>query len=151
LAIQHSATAFDTSPQALIALHAEGVTMAILNSMLAAESGKPAPPAGPAAPLPAKNKANPPNLRTIRKVVVQTGWEDDEPEIARKITSIQKHTCLTVVETEASADAILVWSLEALTGGALELRSKDGQVLWSKEGNFTTPLKALKQALGCPK
>ena len=82
---------------------------------------------------------------------METNWEDDDNVNARKAISVQKHTCLQVVETEGAADAILAWSVEAFTGGALELRSKDGQVLWYRVGSFTTPLKALKEALGCPK
>jgi hypothetical protein len=151
LAIQHSSTVFDTSPQALISLHAQGVPQTVLDAMLTAGSQKPTPPAGPAVPTPTKVEASPPDLHTIRKIFLETEWVDDDAETARKVIAIQKHTCLRVVETREAADATLTWLPESFTGGALELQSKDGQVLWSKVGSFTTPLKALKQALGCPK
>jgi hypothetical protein len=151
LAIQHSSTAFDTSPQALISLHTQGVPQAVLDAMLTAGSQKPTPPAGPAVQTPTQVKARTPDMHTIRKIFLETEWADDDVDTARKVIALQRHTCLQVVETAGAADATLTWSPEAFTGGALELRSKDGRVLWSKVGSFTIPLKALKQALGCPK
>ncbi len=151
LAIQHSLTVFDTSPQALISLHAQGVPQPVLDAMLAAGSQKPTSPAGPVVPTPTQVPAKAPDLHTIRKIFLKTEWLDDDAETARKVIAIQKHTCLQLVETAEAADATLRWTPEAFTGGALELRSKDGQVLWTKVGGWTTPLKALKQALGCPK
>jgi hypothetical protein len=156
LAIQHSATLFDTSPPALISLHTEGVPRTVLDAMLTAGSQNPTPPAAPpvptpAAPTTAKVKASTPDLHTIRKIYLETAWADDEAITARRVMAIQKHTCLQVVETAGAADATLTWSGLGLTGGALELRTNDGLVLWSKVGSFTTPLKAMSLALGCPK
>ena len=98
-----------------------------------------------------RTKGNPPDLHAIRKVLLDADWADDEVILARKSGAIAKRTCLQVVDTPAAADAILKWSIQGFTGGALELRSKDGQVIWSKAGSVTTPLAALKQAVGCPK
>lgn len=96
-------------------------------------------------------KSPPPPLHSIRKVIIDADWTDDDVVMAKKTAAITKHTCLQVVDTLAAADAILKWSIEGFTGGILELRSKDGQVLWSRAGGFNTPLGAMKQALGCPK
>lgn len=98
-----------------------------------------------------KTEDRPPELHAIRKVVIDADWSDDDEMLARKSLAIARHTCLQVVDTLAAADAVLKWSIQGFTGGALELRSKDGQVLWSKAGSFSTPLTALKQAVGCPK
>lgn len=149
LAIQHGPTAFDTSPQALIALHREGVPQAVLDAMLTAGSSKPASPAGQAAATP--TKGSPPDLHSVRKVFLDIPWVEDDADTARKVVAIQKHTCLQLVATADVADATLTWSQGGFMGATLELHSKDGQVLWSKSGAYSTPLKALKQALGCPK
>ncbi|MGO8788866.1 MAG: hypothetical protein ACLQVL_15990 [Terriglobia bacterium] len=99
----------------------------------------------------AKDKGNPRDLHAIRKVLLDADWSDDDDVLARKSEAIAKRTCLQVVDTSAAADAILKWSIQGFTGGALELRTKDGQVIWSKAGSVSTPLTALKQAVGCPK
>jgi hypothetical protein len=151
LAIHHNSTLFDTSPQALISLHTLGVPQTVLDAMLTAGSQTPAPPAAPGTPMPARVKASTPDLHTIRKIFLETAWADDDAMTARRVIAIQKRTCLRLVETAGAADATLTWSAQGLTGGALELRSNDGQVLWSKVGSFTIPLKAMSQALGCPK
>ncbi len=148
LAIQHSLTVFDTSPQALISLHAQGVPQPVLDAMLAAGSQKPTSPAGPVVPTPTQVPAKAPDLHTIRKIFLKTEWLDDDAETARKVIAIQKHTCLQVVETPAAADAILAWALEGLSGGALELRSKDGKVLWSKVGALPHPSRRSSKLLG---
>jgi hypothetical protein len=96
-----------------------------------------------------KVKSSPPDLRTIRKVYLETEWAIDDNARPRDIKAIEKHTCLQVVETPGAADAILNWTMLGFTGATLELQSKDGQTLWSRSG-LTPPLKALKQAVGCP-
>jgi hypothetical protein len=167
LAIQHNPTVFDISPQALISLHRLGVPPIVLDAMLTVGSEKPTPPAGPPERTPTnpaslgplqngssegiKIKGSAPDLHTIRKVLLETDWADDENVVAQKIKAVEKHTCLQVVQTSGAEDAILKWSIEGFDGAALELRSDDGQVLWSKVGGFTKPLGALKRAVGCPK
>jgi hypothetical protein len=99
----------------------------------------------------AKIKASTPDIHTIRKVFLDSDWADDDEAVARKVRSIVTHTCLQVVGTSEAADALLSWSIQGFTGGTLQLRSKDGLVIWSRGGSLATPLKALKQALGCPK
>jgi hypothetical protein len=96
-----------------------------------------------------KVKDSKPDLHTIRKVLFETEWADDDNARPREIIAIQKHTCLRIVDTLEAADATLSWQNQGLMGVAVELTGKDGQVLWSKRG-LTPPLKALKQALGCP-
>ena len=99
----------------------------------------------------AKAKASLPTLHSIRKVYLESDWADDDDAIARKAGTISKHTCLQVVATPAAADAILVWSIQGFTGGTLELRTKEGQLIWSRSGNLRTPLKVLDEAVGCSK
>ena len=99
----------------------------------------------------AKIKASTPDINKIRKVFLDSDWADDDEAVARKARAVETHTCLQVVGTTEAADAILSWSIQGFTGGALQLRSKDGQVIWARSGSFTTPLKVLKQELGCPK
>ena len=77
-------------------------------------------------------------------------WAEDDNARPRETIAIEKHTCLRVVDTAEAADASLNWSNQGLMGVALNLLSKDGQTLWSKRG-LTSPLKALNQAVGCPK
>jgi hypothetical protein len=165
LSIQTSSTAFDTSPQALISLKSQGVPPKVLDAMLAAGSEKQTPPAGPAVQTPANPasmgsvqggstkgneiKGGRPDLLKIRKVYLETDWVDDDYARPRAIIAIQKHTCLRVVDTSGDEDASLTWSNEGLMGVVLDLVSKDGQILWTKRG-LTAPLKALKQAVGCP-
>jgi hypothetical protein len=88
-------------------------------------------------------------LTKIRKILLETEWADDDNARPREVIAIQKHTCLRIVDTLEAADATLSWENQGLMGVALELSSKDGQVLWARRG-LTPPLKALKQALGCP-
>lgn len=145
LAIQHSPTQFDTSPQALIELRGQGVPEKVLNAMLSAGSGKPS--VATAAQTPAKAV----DLHTIRKVYLNTEWSDDDYMTSKKIGTIEKHTCLRVVGTMGAADASLTWTPDAFTGADIELLGKDGQVIWFKASGLTPPLKALKEALGCPK
>ncbi len=99
----------------------------------------------------AKIKESTPDIHKIRKVFLDSDWADDEDAVARKARAIETHTCLQVVGTTEAADAILGWSIQGFTGGMLQLRSKDGQVIWTRSGSLATPLKALKQDLGCPK
>jgi hypothetical protein len=99
----------------------------------------------------AAENERPPDLHAIRKVFLNSDWADDEIVLARKSAAIGKHTCLQVVDTLAAADAVLRWSIEGFGGGALELRSKEGQVIWSKSGSLSAPLGALNQAVGCRK
>ena len=162
LDIQTSPTAFDTSPQALVFLQRGGVSQTVIDAMLTAASGKPAPPAAtstPAAPASpaavksgpvadAKIKAPKPDVHKIRKVILEMDWADDETARARATLSLQKHTCLKVVDTPDTADAKLSWTNQGLMGVALLLYSKDDQELWSRRG-FIVPLKALREALGC--
>jgi len=151
LAIQHASTAFDTSAQALIDLHRQGVPQPVLDAMLTAGNSKAVSPAVTPASTPAKPGTAPPDLHKIRKVFLETEWADDDDVIARKVIAIHRRTCLQVVQTLNAADASLRWSDEGFTGAAFELHSKDGQVIWSRVGGFAPPFKALKQALGCPK
>ena len=164
LDIQTSPTAFDTSPQALVFLQRGGVSQTVIDAMLTAASGKPASPAttpalaasspaGPAAEKPgavleAKAKAPKPDLHKIRKVTLEMDWADDETARARALVSLQKHTCLKIVDTLDNADAKLTWTNQGLMGVDLHLYTKDDQQLWSKRG-FYVPVKALSQALGC--
>jgi hypothetical protein len=164
LDIQTSPTAFDTSPQALVFLQRGGVSQTVIDAMLTAASGKPAPPAAPSVPPPAKPvsaepvksgptadakiKAPKPDLHKIRKVVLEMDWADDETARPRAILALQKHTCLKVVDTLDTADAKLVWTNQGLMGVALQLLGKDDLELWNKRG-FTVPLKALRQVVGC--
>jgi hypothetical protein len=160
LSIQHSPAVFDTSPEALISLKRLGVTQKVLDAMLTAGSEKPTPPAGPPAQSPAHPEDAPTenkeikgstlDLHTIRKVLLETDWADDDNVRAQKVKAIQKHTCLKVVDAPEAADAVLGWSIENFTGASLELRSKDGQVIWDKTKELTPPLRALKEAVGCP-
>lgn len=99
----------------------------------------------------AKIKASTPDIRKVRKVFLDTDWADDDEAVARKARAVETHTCLQVVNTSEAADAILGWSIQGFTGGTLQLRSKDGKVIWTRSGSFVTPLKVLKQDLGCPK
>ena len=99
----------------------------------------------------AEDNKRPPDVHTIRKVFLDSDWADDDVVLARKSAAIGKHTCLQVVDTLAAADAILRWSIEGFGGGALELRTKEGQVIWSKSGSLSAPLGALNQAVGCRK
>jgi len=99
----------------------------------------------------AKIKASTPDIHNVRKVFLDTDWADDDEAVARKARAIMTHTCLQVVNTSEAADAILSWSIQGFTGGTLQLRSKDGQIIWTRSGSFVTPLKVLKQELGCPK
>ncbi|MGO8818098.1 MAG: hypothetical protein ACLQVG_25925 [Terriglobia bacterium] len=99
----------------------------------------------------ARLKESTPDIHKIRKVFLDSDWADDDEAVARKARAIETHTCLQVVATTEAADAILSWSIQGFTGGALQLRNKDGQVIWSRSGSLATPLKALKQELGCPK
>jgi hypothetical protein len=164
LDIQTSPTAFDTAPQALVFLQRGGVSQTVIDAMLTAASGKPAPPAVTPVPAPvdhageepaksapvtdAKIKAPKPNLHKIRKVILEMDWADDETARARAMVSLRKHTCLTVVETLDNADAKLTWTNQGLMGVDLHLYTKDDQELWSKRG-FYVPVKALGEALGC--
>ena len=166
LSIQHSSTGFDTSPQALISLHSQGVPQKVLDAMLTAESEKPTPTSVPAAPAPANSangapasigstksaetKSSPPDLHKIRKIHLEMDWAEDDNARPRETVAIEKHTCLRVVDAAEAADASLNWSNQGLMGVALNLLSKDGQTLWSRRG-LTSPLKALNQAVGCPK
>jgi len=164
LDIQTSPTAFDTSPQALVFLQRGGVSQTVIDAMLTAAGGKPAPPATTPVPAPAnpagagsvksepvadaKIKAPKPDLHKIRKVILEMDWADDETARARATLSLQKHTCLKVVDTLDTADARLSWTNQGLMGVALLLYSKDDQELWNRRG-FVVPLKALREALGC--
>jgi hypothetical protein len=166
LSIQHSSTVFDTSPQALISLQSQGVPQKVQDAMITAESEKPTPPSGPTARTPtnpasvasvpggstksAEIKASTPDLHKIRKILLEMDWAEDDNARPREVMAIEKHTCLRVVDTLGAADASLNWSNQGLMGVALDLLSKDGKELWSKRG-LTPPLKALKQAVGCPK
>jgi hypothetical protein len=166
LSIQHSSTDFDTSPQALISLQRQGVPHMVLNAMITAGSEKPTPPSVPSSPTPpnpangapapggspksAETKSSTPDLHKIRKILLEMDWAEDDNARPRETVAIQKHTCLRVVDTLEAADARLNWSNQGLMGAALDLLSKDGQELWSKRG-LTAPLKALNQAVGCPK
>jgi hypothetical protein len=167
LSIQHSSTAFNTSPQDLISLQNEGVPTSVLNAMVAAASGKvspavpapaPAPPPDARSPKPAQGasiktdevKAPVPDMHKIRKVVLQMDWADDENARAHAMQALAKHTCLRVVDDPKAADAVLIWTNQGLMGVALHLESKDGQELWNSRG-FWPPLKALSQVVGCPK
>jgi hypothetical protein len=167
LAIRHSSTVFDTSPQALISLKDQGVPQKVLDAMITAGSEKPTPPAGPAVrtptnpasvgPVPggpkegSEGKGRKPDLQTVRKVYLQIEeWADEDNARAQNSRAIEKRTCLKVVDTSGAADAILSWSNQGITGTYLELLSKDGEVIWSKRG-LAPPLGALKLAVGCPK
>lgn len=166
LSIQNSSTVFDTSPQALISLHSQGVPQRVLDAMLTAESEKPTPPSSPAAPTlanptrvasvpggstkSAETKSIPPDLHKIRKILLEMDWAEDDNARPRETVAIEKHTCLGVVDTAEAADAILNWSNQGLMGVALNLKSKDGEGLWGKRG-LRSPLKALNEAVGCPK
>ena len=165
LDIQTSPTAFDTSPQALVFLQRGGVSQTVIDAMLTAAGGKPAPPATTPVPAPAnpagagsvksgpvadaKIKAPKPDLHKIRKVILEMDWADDETARARAMVSLHKHTCLKIVDTLDNADAKLTWTNQGLMGVALLLYSKDDQELWSRRG-FVVPVKALREVLGCP-
>jgi hypothetical protein len=164
LDIQTSPTAFDTAPQALVFLQRGGVSQTVIDAMLRASSGKPAPPAATPGPAPAapaneepiksgpvadaKIKAPKPDLHKIRKVTLEMDWADDETARARALVSLRKHTCLKIVDTLDTADAKLTWTNQGLMGVDLHLYTKDDQDLWSKRG-FYVPVKALSEALGC--
>jgi hypothetical protein len=164
LDIQTSSSVFDTSPQALVFLQREGVSQTVIDAMLTAASGKPAPPAPapvptavtPATVEPAKSapvvdakvKAPKPDMHKIRKVVLEMDWADDETARPRAVLALEKHTCVTVVDTLATADAKLVWTNQGVMGADLQLFGKDDTALWEKRG-FMVPLKALNQELGC--
>ena len=60
LDIQTSPTAFDTSPQALVFLQRGGVSQTVIDAMLTAAGGKPAPPATTPVPAPANPAAGEP-------------------------------------------------------------------------------------------
>lgn len=154
LAIQHNAAQFDTSPQALIALRNQGVPEKVLNAMLSAGSGRPSVATAaqtPANTTAAQTPAKAVDLHSIRKVYLNPEWSDDDYMTAKKIRTIEKHTCLKMVGTMGAADASLTWVPDAFTGADMELLGKDGQVIWSRGSGLTPPLKALKEAVGCPK
>ncbi len=166
LSIQHSSTVFDTSPRTLISLQRQGVPQKVLDAMITAESEKSSPPSAPAAPTPAnpasappapgssaksaETKSSAPDLHKIRKILLEMDWAEDDSARPRETVAIEKHTCLRVVDTLEAADARLNWSNQGLMGVALNLQSKDGQALWGKRG-LRSPLKALNEAVGCPK
>jgi len=166
LSIQHSSTVFDTSPQGLIALQRQGVPQKVLDAMISAESEKASPPSAPAASTPAnpasgppapgsfmksaETKSSTPDLHKIRKILLEMDWAEDDNARPRENVAIEKHTCLRIVDTLEAADARLNWSNQGLMGVALNLQSKDGQALWGKRGLWS-PLKALNEAVGCPK
>jgi hypothetical protein len=163
LDIQNSPTAFDTSPQALLFLQRAAVSQTVVDAMLIAASGKPAPTAAPSTPpvtapdaaptksgpaADAKIKAPKPDLHKIRNVILEMDWADDETARARAMVSLHKHTCLNIVDTLDKADAKLTWTNQGLMGVDLHLYSKDDQELWSRRA-FYVPVKALGEALGC--
>jgi len=166
LSIQYSSTDFDTSPEALISLQSQGVPQKVLDTMITAGSEKPTPPSAPTPRTPtnpgsvasvpggstksAEIKSSTPDLHKIRKILLEMDWAEDDNARPRETVAIEKHTCLRIVDTLEAADARLNWSNQGLMGVALDLSSKDGKELWSKRG-LTSPLKALNQAVGCPK
>jgi hypothetical protein len=84
-----------------------------------------------------------PDLHSIRKVILETDFSGED----RARRTVEKHTCLQVVDTLAAADARLSWS--AGFGGAnLKLLDIQGNLIWSKRG-ITPPFGALNNALGC--
>lgn len=173
LDIRLNPTAFDTSPQALISLHRQGVSQGILDAMLTSGGGRSTPSAAPLSPTPvappsvgengklvttpaptsstigSETKATPPDLHNIRKVHLEIEWGEDDNARARATKAIKQHTCLQLVETPEGADAILSWETQGVMGVALDLHTKDGHDLWNQRG-LTAPVKALGHAVGCP-
>ena len=172
--IQTSPTAFDISPPSLAFLRKHGVSQAVINAMIKSAGGKPAPsaitpPVAPSVPPPAppaavepvvvepaksvpalaaKPKAPKPDLHKVRKVVLVTEWAEDVNLRPTAIASIEKRTCLKVVDSLDDADAKVKWTTQGLMGVAILISSKDDVDLWARRG-FIPPLKALRLALGC--
>ena len=77
----------------------------------------------------------------VRKVFL----DGDKGEVRRWRKNLESHTCLRVAETLEDADAVLYFS-DAIH---YTLKSKDGEVLWSREIGFRE-YKPLNDAVGCP-
>jgi hypothetical protein len=95
-----------------------------------------------------KPKAPKPDLHKVRKVVLEMDWAEDVSTRPRAIASLEKRTCLKVVDSLDSADAKLRWTTQGLMGVSIQISSKDDVDLWARRG-VTPPLKALRLALGC--
>jgi hypothetical protein len=132
--------------------------------MVKAAGGKPAPatvfatppPADPptvepekTAPAPtAKPVAAKTDLHKIRKVVLELDWAEDAMARPRAVDSLEKRTCLKIVDSIDAADAKIRWTTQGLMGVAIQVTSKDDVALWARRG-MIPPLKALRLALGC--
>lgn len=166
--IETNPTAFDVSQPSVVFLRKHGVSQTVINAMVKAAGGKVVPvavttpaPAKPVTTPPAtvespksvptaevKPKAPKPDLHKVRKVFLETDWAEDVSVRPRAIDSLEKRTCLKVVETLDDADAKIRWTTQGLMGVAIQVSSKDDVYLWARRG-LTPPLKALRVALGC--
>jgi len=75
-------------------------------------------------------------------------WAEDEKARPRAIATLQKRTCLKVVDSLDDADARLRWTNQGLMGVDIKLSTKDDVEFWSGR-SFVNPLKALGRDLGC--
>lgn len=100
LAIQHSSTAFDTSPQALIALHNQAVPPTVIDAMLKAGSEKSTSPAGSGASpasTPARPRPSPPICTRSEKSI----WKP----IGRTMTTstpARRYPCKSILACKSS-------------------------------------------------
>ncbi len=177
--IETTPTVFDISQPSLVFLKKHGVSQTVVNAMVKAAGGKPAPvttvvPAPVAVPPPVKPatvepsptppaaleaakstpapnpkpKSPKPDMHKVRKVFLEMDWADDATARPRAIASLEKRTCLKVVDSLDAADAKLVWTNQGVMGVNVEMFSKSDVEFWSRR-SFISPLKALREALGC--
>lgn len=92
----------------------------------------------------ASTEGSAPELRTIRKIVLETNFDSYAMR-----ANLEKHTCLQVVDDRGLADGILNMSVGPFLGAVWKLLSKDGQVLWEKRSAVKPPFGPLSDAVGC--